>query len=187
MRLHTCMVIIGIDPGLKGGISILDFEKNDLTVFRMPTEEVPVKGKKKGTVRDVYDIPGVFSALRECDAAYMEQVGAMPHQGVSSVWRFGEGYGLLKSAVYARTGSLARLVIPRKWKGHFLLSDDKNLSRERAMELFPLAAPMWKKKRSRILDEGVTESSLIAAYGAMVDFGIPKEKLSSLVTSSVLI
>lgn len=178
------MKILGVDPGLKGGLTILDTEALTVTVFRMPVNEVK-KGKKK---KNVYDIVRVFEAIPEgIYRAYMEQVGAMPGQGVSSTWRFAEGVGILKSAVYARTGQLAISVTPQKWKKYFELSDDKNLSRDRAMAIFPLGAPKWKTKRARILDEGVTESSLIAAYGALVDCNIPLDVLTQMVTHEVLI
>ncbi len=178
------MKILGIDPGLKGGIVILDTEALTATVFRMPVNEVK-KGKKK---KNVYDIVRVFASIPEgIYKSFMEQVGAMPGQGVSSTWRFAEGVGILKSAVYARTGELATPVTPQKWKKHFELTDDKNLSRDRAMELFPLAAPQWKTKRARILDEGTTEAALIAAYGAITQCGIPLEVLSKMVTHEVLI
>ena len=179
------MRIVGIDPGLKGGITVLDFDTKQAIVYRMPTEERKISGKKK--IQNVYSIPKVFEAIPVCDGVFMERVGAMPGQGVSSTWRFAEGYGLLKAAIYARTGHIATLVGPTTWKRHFELSDDKTLSRTRALELFPKAAPQWKTKRAKILDEGVTESALIAAYGAIVVHDLNPEFFCEFETNQILI
>lgn len=177
------MKILGIDPGLLGGIVILDTDTLVATVYRMPVNEVK-KGKKK---KNVYDLIKVFECIPEgVKTAYMEQVGAMPGQGVSSTWRFAEGFGLLKSAVYARTGSLVNLVTPQKWKKYFDLSEDKNLSRTKVLEIFPLAAPQWKTKRAKILNEGVVEAALIAAYAALTT-GVPMETLQKMTTTEILI
>jgi len=181
------MIIMGIDPGLKGGIVHLDIDSQKIIVYRMPVVETSKRIKGKNKIVNIYDIPRLFEAIIPCDEVYLERVGPMSSQGVTSVWRFGEGYGLIKSAVYGRTGREATLVSPQVWKKVFDLSDDKNLSRERAQEMFPLASPQWKTKRARILDEGVTEAVLIAAWGAIVNHGITLDQLKAMVTTEVLI
>ena len=100
--------------------------------------------------------------LRDFDAgeAYVEQVGAMPGQGVSSMFRFGATVGAIHMAVAARGHSL-RLVTPAKWKAHFRLARDKGVARGLAARRFPTNA----KDFARVRDDGRAEASLIALYG----------------------
>jgi crossover junction endodeoxyribonuclease RuvC len=179
------MIITGIDPGLKGGITVLDFKEGTIQVYRMPVTETVkrVKGKNKKTSH--YDLPRLFEVIPLATETFMERVGAMPGQGVSSTWRFAEGYGLLKSAIYGQNHRIATLVGPSTWKKYFELSDDKNLSRTRALELFPLAAPGWKSKRAKILDEGVTESALIAAWGSITKYNVDPAKFATMTNLNI--
>ena len=126
------MLIYGIDPGFKG--------------------------------KPILDHHGILSILEpEGDGervAWIEQVGAMPRQGVSSVWRFGEQVGALHMAL-AATKTPMRLVTPAKWKGFFGLSREKGLSRGVAMQRFA-------DKFKRVKDDGRAEATLIALYGKEV-------------------
>ena len=97
--------IIGIDPGAGGAVAILERDGTLVQVFEMPAVEVVVGGKAKRRVSPemlaaelrLYNVSGT--------TAVIEQVGAMPGQGVSSMFAFGEAFGLAK-------GVLAGMSIP---------------------------------------------------------------------------
>ena len=80
---------------------------------------------------------------------------------MSSVFRFGEGYGMLQACIAANKHP-THFVTPAKWKGHFGLNRDKGVSRSKAMERFPEYAQLF----SRVKDDGRAEAALIALYGA---------------------
>jgi len=151
------MVIFGIDPGFTGAISIYRPSLNLIEVHDMPVMK-SAKGKTILNLHGVLDLLG-----REDDTPHMaviEQVGAMPGQGVSSTFRFGEGFGQLTMAIAAQ-GLPVHFVTPRRWKGHFTLSRDKGVSRSVASQRFPQIAPQF----ARVKDDGRAEACLIALYG----------------------
>ena len=152
------MLIYGIDPGFTGAITLYWPETGDIEVHDMPT--MP---STKGKI--VLNMHSIIEILRpENDKArvgFIEQVGAMPGQGVTSMFRFGEQYGALKMALAAHETPMY-LVTPQKWKKHFSLSSrDKGVSRGLAMQRFPKYADQFK----RVKDDGRAEATLIALYG----------------------
>ena len=151
------MLIYGIDPGFTGAITLYWPKTGDIEVHDMPTM-MNAKGKP------ILNHHGILSILEpEGDGervAWIEQVGAMPRQGVSSVWRFGEQVGALHMAL-AATNTPMRLVTPAKWKSYFGLNRDKGVSRGMAMQRFPEFAEKFK----RVKDDGRAEATLIALYG----------------------
>lgn len=151
------MIAIGIDPGFSGAIAIYNSETRWLGIHDMPVSP-GAKGKTELLHGALFRILGV-----EADAAWVEQVGAMPGQGVSSMFRFGQTVGAIHMAV-AANGHPLRLVTPAKWKAHFRLCKDKGAARGLAAQRFPREAGMFK----RVRDDGRAEASLIALYGAEV-------------------
>ena len=151
------MVIFGIDPGFTGAISIY---RPNLGLIEV--HDMPVMKSAKG--KTILNLHGVLDVLeREDDTphvAVIEQVGAMPGQGLSSTFRFGQGYGQLEMAIAAR-GLQVHYVTPQKWKGHFGLSRDKGVSRSVASQRFPSIATQF----ARVKDDGRAEACLIALYG----------------------
>jgi crossover junction endodeoxyribonuclease RuvC len=151
------MLILGIDPGYTGAITLYWPANGDIEVHDMPTI-VNAKGKPALNQRAILDI-----LEPECDVqqfAFIEQVAAMPNQGVSSVFRFGEQFGQLQMAL-AATKTPYQAVTPAVWKRHFGLTKDKGASRGLAMQRFPAFAD----KFTRVKDDGRAESTLIALYG----------------------
>jgi len=150
------MVIFGIDPGFTGAISIY---RPNLGLIEV--HDMPVMKSAKG--KTILNLHGVLDVLeREDDTphvAVIEQVGAMPGQGLSSTFRFGQGYGQLEMAIAAR-GLQVHYVTPQKWKGHFGLSRDKGVSRSVASQRFPQIAAQF----ARVKDDGRAEACLIALY-----------------------
>ena len=167
-------VIIGIDPGAKGAVAV--YLHGEWQVFDCPTVEVskkktrknPKPGQTKGyiSVTAKCDPAGMSLLLREHNyegvQVFMEKVGAMPKQGVTSTFGFGEGYGMWK-------GILATLempwteVTPQRWKKAMLdgMTKDKGNSLARAKQLFPYLAPELKLKKN----DGRAEAALIGEYG----------------------
>lgn len=95
--------------------------------------------------------------------ALLERVHTMPGQGISSAFRFGEGYGALRMALVGH-GYEDRHVTPQAWKKHFRLSSDKGVSRSYAASRFPSYAHLF----ARVKDDGRAEAALIALYGMEV-------------------
>ena len=125
---------IAIDPGLSGAIAVLEGPDN-LEVFPTPTIK-----SGKGSRRDI-DFRGLYTLLLECDCnnafAVIEQVGAMPGQGVTSMFRFGESFGILKAMVFT-VGISHTFVHPATWKkAHKLTGKGKDASIALASSYWP--------------------------------------------------
>jgi len=118
------MNYIGIDPGKSGGIAII-FSSGKAFAHKMPE-----------TDRDLLDLLSEFSA--DDNRAVLEQVHAMPGQGVTSTFTFGRGYGKLEMALCAALIPF-ETVTPQKWQKLMgcLTKGDKNVSKAAAQRLFP--------------------------------------------------
>lgn len=146
------MMILGIDPGLSGAIALLDRDGSLLAAHDMPAVDHAVSPAALRALIDA--LPGV---PRE---AWIEQVSAMPKQGVSSTFAFGRAYGIAEGVVSAM-GIAVRFVRPHAWKSHHRVSSDKESSRALALRLWPSQAELFARKR----DENRAEAALIARYG----------------------
>ncbi len=93
--------------------------------------------------------------------AIVEIASARPGQGVSSVFRFGCGYGQILG-VLASGGVPTQLIAASKWKRHFNLDSDKEKSRAMALRLWPDRSDLFRRKR----DHGRAEAALLARYAA---------------------
>tara|TARA_R110001632_G_scaffold91110_1_gene195478 strand:+ start:43 stop:510 length:468 start_codon:yes stop_codon:yes gene_type:complete len=151
------MLIYGIDPGFTGAIALYWPSAGTIEVHDMPVMKNP-KGK---TIINPHGVLDILANEGGKSLAVIEQVGAMPGQGVSSMFRFGEGYGHLQMACAASKLPL-QYVTPAKWKRHFSLTSSKGLSRGLAMQRFPNYASEF----SRVKDDGRAEAALIALYAA---------------------
>jgi crossover junction endodeoxyribonuclease RuvC len=151
------MLIIGIDPGLLGGIAFLDLNRKILYAIRMPI----LKLKSKNKITSIYDIQTLVSLfLIKVDVMVtLEKVSTRPGQGIASNGKLMYGYGLLHGLI-ARYDH--QTVIPRTWKKEFNLHADKELSRAKASELFPHCSNFWRFKNQ----DGVAEATLLALWGA---------------------
>lgn len=168
-------LIAGIDPGLDGAIAILDpgQSKPDpfdlgtnlnnpilVALYDMPTFEIKTNTKKRRQV-DVYQVANMVRSHPGLRLAVIEEVHAMPKQGVTSSFSFGTNYGILLGIVAANAVPM-RLVTPRTWKSTFGLSADKDESRRAASRLMPAEAKHWPLKSN----DGRAEAVLLALYGA---------------------
>jgi crossover junction endodeoxyribonuclease RuvC len=152
------MFIVGIDPGLRGGICGINYHNGILWSVEMPVFMTYGKIKKLE-----YDIPRIAALLRACqpDLVCIENVHSMPGQGVSSTFLFGKGFGILLGVV-GTLGLQQKLVTPRVWKAKLGVTADKSSSSAKASELFPNCSPLWKLKKH----DGLAEAALLAYYGS---------------------
>jgi crossover junction endodeoxyribonuclease RuvC len=150
--------VIGIDPGISGAISVFDwYTKSLLEVYDMPTLEVDSGKTKKRhisavTLRDILEIYPDSHVV-------VEKVGAMPGQGVVSMWNFGRSAGIIEGVV-AALRMPSTYVTPQQWTKAVGRAAGKDASRMRAMELFPTRADLFK----RVKDDGRADAALIAYW-----------------------
>lgn len=157
------MYIVGIDPGLKGGIAY--YSPDVLWAFRTPTIEVPFikKGKKK--TRHDMDLESIRDELQLSGAThvFLEKVSAMPGQGVTGMFRFGQNLGQWQGLLVGLNLPYT-MVTPQAWKKHMgLIKADKGKSVDLAREFWPEHQDTSFKYKGA--DEGRAEASLIAKYG----------------------
>ena len=153
------MRIIGIDPGLSGAIAVLE-EKKILGIFDMP---VMAEGKKNKRQLNSAQLVNIIKEYIEKDieiTVVVEQVNAMPGQGVTSMFNFGQTFGAIKG-VCAALNLPIFFVRPSKWKKHFeLINSSKDASRTKVIEMYPSIANQLKKKK----DLNKSDAILIARY-----------------------
>lgn len=146
------MTYIGIDPGADGAVAVIP-SKGDPYAVPFSREAV------RDTLYDARHQDGCFCMI--------EKVGAMPHQGVKSMFSFGENYGYLQGVLEAFRIPYQK-VSPRKWKAEFSLTDDKGKSISCARALFP-GVGLRKTDRCRTDSDGMAEALLIAEYARRKD------------------
>ena len=153
------MKIIGIDPGLSGAIAILENNKV-LNVFDMPTMSEGKKNKKQLNSAQLVKLLRDNIVKDEEVSVVVEQVNAMPGQGVTSMFNFGQTFGAIKG-VCAALGLPIFFVRPSKWKKHFeLINASKDSSRTKAIEMYPsLSSDLARKK-----DVNKSDAILIARF-----------------------
>ncbi len=155
------MIIIGIDPGIAGAICFFS-NGNVIDVIDMPTMADGKKNKKQVNGRQIFNeikfIKNKF--VNENIEVVVEQVSAMPGQGVTSMFNFGQSYGVIKGICSAMELPIF-YVRPAKWKKYFnLINSEKDASRTKAIEMFPKIS----NKLSRKKDNNKADAILIAQY-----------------------
>ena len=153
------MKIFGIDPGVSGAICVLK-EGKILEVYEMPTM---IDGKKNKRQVNGAEVSNIFlKELNKENAAkvVVEHVTAMPGQGVTSMFNFGQSFGVLKG-ICAALKLPIYFVRPVIWKKYFnLIKTNKDASRTKVIEIFPYIS----SKISRKKDSNKADSILIAKY-----------------------
>ena len=153
------MKIIGIDPGLSGAIAILENNKV-LSIFEIP---VMSEGKKnKRQLNSAQLVKLIKDNISEKDevSVVVEQVNAMPGQGVTSMFNFGQTFGAIKG-ICAALNLPIFFVRPSKWKKHFeLINSSKDSSRTKAIEMYPKLSNQLAKKK----DVNKSDAILIARF-----------------------
>ena len=153
------MRIIGIDPGLSGGIAILEDNKVE-KIFDMPVMSDGKKNKRQLNSALLAQLIKDNIKNIEDTVMVVEQVNAMPGQGVTSMFNFGQTFGAIKGICAALSLPIF-FVRPAKWKKHFeLINSSKDASRTKAIEMYPLIAEKLSKKK----DVNKSDAILIARY-----------------------
>ena len=153
------MKVIGIDPGLSGAIAILKNNKV-LGIFDIPVMTEGKKNKRQLNSAHLVNIIKENIAGDEETVVIVEQVNAMPGQGVTSMFNFGQSFGILKGVCSAMRLPMF-FVRPAKWKKYFnLINSEKDASRSRAIEIFPEYSSHLSKKK----DTNKADAILIASF-----------------------
>ena len=153
------MKIFGIDPGLSGAIAILE-KKKVLSLFDMPVMAEGKKNKKQLNSAQLVDIIRENSIGDDEIVVVVEQVNAMPGQGVTSMFNFGQTFGAIKG-ICAALNLPIFFVRPSKWKKYFeLINSSKDSSRTKVIEMYPSLSSQLAKKK----DVNKSDAILIARY-----------------------
>ena len=155
------MLIIGIDPGVSGSICFLKDGKI-LDVIEMPVMNEGKKNKKQVNGSQIYnEITKKINKNSETNTrVVIEHVTAMPGQGVTSMFNFGQSFGVLKGICSAMRLPMF-FVRPAKWKRYYnLINSEKDASRTRAIEIFPDFSSHLSKKK----DSNKADAILIASF-----------------------
>jgi len=154
------MLIIGIDPGISGSICFFEDGKI-LEVIEMPVMTEGKKNKKQVNGAQIYnEFLKRINNKGDQTRVVIEQVSAMPGQGVTSMFNFGQSFGILKGICSAMQLPMF-FVRPAKWKKYFnLINSQKDASRTRAIEIFPYFSTQLSKKK----DSNKADAILIASF-----------------------
>ncbi len=153
------MIIIGIDPGINGAISIIE-NKKIIEVYGTPTM---IDGKKNKRQINGAQVTNIFKERLNGEkevVVVVEHVNAMPGQGVTSMFNFGQSFGVIKG-ICAALNLPIYFVRPAKWKKHFnLIKTNKDASRTKVIEVYPeISSKLHRKK-----DSNRADAILIALY-----------------------
>ena len=155
------MLIIGIDPGITGSICFFE-EGKIIDVVEMPNMAEGKKNKRQVNGAQIYqEIYKRIKNLEKKDIkVVIEQVAAMPGQGVTSMFNFGQSFGVLKGICAAMQISMY-FVRPAKWKKYFnLINSEKDASRTKAIEIFPHFSTQLSRKK----DSNKADAILISSF-----------------------
>ena len=155
------MLIIGIDPGVSGSICFFKDGKI-LDVIEMPIMNEGKKNKKQVNGAQIYNeiIKRIDNTSGTRTRVVIEHVTAMPGQGVTSMFNFGQSFGILKGVCSAMRLPMF-FVRPAKWKKYYnLINSEKDASRTRAIEIFPNFSSRLSKKK----DSNKADAILIASF-----------------------
>ena len=155
------MLIIGIDPGITGAICFFE-DRKIVDLIEMPNMAAGKKNKRQVNGAQVYN--EIFERIKNYNKkdikVVIEQVSAMPGQGVASMFNFGQSFGVLKGICSAMQLPMY-FVRPAKWKKYFnLIKTEKDASRTKAIEIFPYISSQLSRKK----DSNKADAILIASF-----------------------
>jgi len=160
------MLIIAIDPGISGSLCFFE-EGKIIDIVEMPNMAAGKKNKRQVNGAQIYNEISlrIKNFQKEDIKVVIEQVSAMPGQGVTSMFNFGQSFGVLKGICSAMQLPMY-FVRPAKWKKYFnLINTKKDASRTKAIEIFPyISAQLSKKKDSNKADAILLASFFFETY-----------------------
>ena len=150
---------VGIDPGLSGAVALWDTDHKRLRVWDMPV--LKIRGKSVLNEPILADTLSSLTVWPDVQV-FVEQVHAMPRQGVTSMFSFGMSYGIVKG-ILAALDLPTTYVTPQVWQRRMgVPAGGKNASRLRVLQLFPQHAALFE----RVRDNGRSDAALIALFGS---------------------
>ena len=152
-------MILAIDPGAKGALAFFRPDQGTQELIDTPTVEVK-RGQKLKTEISPQMLAAIIRA-RNPSIAILEIVGAMPGQGVSSMFQFGRGVGMLEGILSALDVPVT-YISPQGWQKAVNARSGKDGNRQRAAELFPAYAHMFARKK----DDGRADAALMAWWAS---------------------
>ena len=153
------MIVVGIDPGLNGAIAVLQ-DKKVLSITDMPVMADGKKNKRQLNNAQLAEILRKNTSEGDEISIVVEQVNAMPGQGVTSMFNFGQTFGAIKGVCAALQLPIF-FVRPSKWKKYFeLINSSKDSSRTKAIEMYPYLSDQLAKKK----DVNKSDAILIARF-----------------------
>jgi hypothetical protein len=169
------VITVGCDPGLDGALAFYNNDKREIIAcFNLPTLSL-AKGAK-GTSREINEdelvsmVRGVFYATntpgRTVGLWVIERVSSSPQMGVSSSFKFGVGYGIVRM-LPIMFGIPRQYITPAKWKRDMLVPKEKDDARRRASELMPSSTSHWAIVRGEVNAQqagGRAEAAIMAMY-----------------------
>ncbi len=155
------MLIIGIDPGISGAMCF--FQNGEVKdVIDIPSMADGKKNKRQINSQQVFNeiSERIINISKKEIIVVIEQVSAMPGQGVTSMFNFGQSFGVLKGVCSAMQLSMY-FVRPAKWKKYYgLIKTEKDASRTKVIEIFPYISSKLSKKK----DSNKADAILIANF-----------------------
>ena len=152
-------MILGIDVGQNGGLSLLDKHRN-IIIKRV----MPINHEKE------LDTKSLINLIKNNDvkAVFIEKVHAMPNQGVVSMFTFGKHFGEILGTIKT-LGIPYHLVRPREWQAYAHKDVDKRLKPKEksllAVKKFYPDIDFRKSERAKVDHDGIVDATLIALYG----------------------
>lgn len=159
------MKVVGIDPGKNGGLASLDENGMLKEVIPMPTDDNGID----------FNAVAAFFKKHAPDIIYIENVHAMPGQGVTSMFNFGFSTGGLHGSARA-LDFIVKTVNPRTWQ-KALMGDAKHEKEDTiafVVKLFP-SINLLATKRSKKPHDGMSDAVAIAYFGFVQSNNINKE------------
>ena len=155
------MLIIAIDPGISGSLCFFE-EGKIIDIIEMPNMAAGKKNKRQVNGAQIYNEISlrIKNFNKEDIRVVIEQVSAMPGQGVTSMFNFGQSFGVLKGICSAMQLPMY-FVRPAKWKKYFnLINSEKDASRTKAIQIFPYISSQLSKKK----DANKADAILLASF-----------------------
>jgi crossover junction endodeoxyribonuclease RuvC len=152
------MIILGVDPGIRGGLAVVSGDNGvGIVIDAIDIATIGVGARERVDVAAIRN----WILLHQPSFALIERAQAMPKQGASSGFKYGRAVGALEAAI-TLSATPMEIIEPSVWKRALHLpGKDKEAARQRAIELFPRAHALLARKK----DHGRAEAALIALYG----------------------
>lgn len=163
---------LGIDPGITGAVALVGVQEDAptptlLDVLDVPTATHKVNGANKShlllpALAAMIEDLAVGTPFASAHDVFIEEVNAMPGQGVTSMFRFGYAAGAIEG-VCSALGLVVHKLPPRQWQAIARTRKDPDAGRLRAGQLFPNQAKLFARK----MDHNRADAALIAYVGAL--------------------